>query len=129
MPRKKVGKYRSKYEARVCGKLTKSKVKFEYEPIVLLYTIPARVHKYTPDVVLDNGIIIELKGRLTAYDRKKMAYVIEQNPDLDIRLLFMRNNPINRGSKTTYTDWCEKRGITCAVGDEIPQEWLDERND
>ena len=130
MPRKKkkqsnIWPYRSKYERDVCGDLDARKVKYDYEPTVLLYEVPARMHKYTPDVVLDNGIIVELKGKFTAADRKKMVLVIEQNPDLDIRMLFMRNNTLTKISKTRYTDWCDKRGIKCAVGREIPKEWID----
>lgn len=58
-----------------------------------------------------------------------MSLVIEQNPDLDIRLLFMLNNTLTKQSKTTYTDWCEKRSIKCAVSreGEVPAAWLKEK--
>ena len=55
-----------------------------------------------------------------------MVLVIEQNPKLDIRMLFERDHKISKRSKTRYTEWCEKRGIVCAVGREIPKEWINE---
>lgn len=85
------------------------------------------MHKYTPDVILDNGIIVEIKGRFTTHDRKKMVLVIEQNPELDIRILFERDHTLSKRSKTRYTEWCKKRNIKCAVGREIPKEWIGEK--
>lgn len=57
-----------------------------------------------------------------------MALVIEQNPDKDIRFLFMRDNKIQKTSKMRYSDWCEKRGIKCYVSEDghVPEEWLNE---
>lgn len=105
------------------------KVKYEYETLIIPYTVPEQVHKYKPDFILPNGIIVEAKGRFTPADRKKMSLVIEQNPDLDIRLLFMLDNTLTKHSKTTYSAWCEKRGIKCFVSreGEIPDEWLKEK--
>lgn len=99
---------------------------FQYEPIKLKYTIPETDRTYCPDFVLANGIIVEAKGQFDREMRKKMELVIAQNPDKDIRILFMRDNYINRGSKTRYTDWCKKRNIKCAVSykGEVPDEWL-----
>jgi hypothetical protein len=59
-----------------------------------------------------------------------MAAVIEQNPDLDIRMLFMRNNPITKTSKTKYSDWCDKRGIKyhISANGSVPEEWIAETN-
>jgi hypothetical protein len=76
--------------------------------------------------MLPNGIIVEAKGKLDRLVREKMALVFEQNPDLDIRLLFMRDNKLSKTSKTRYSDWCEKRGIKYAVSEQghIPEEWL-----
>ena len=46
-----------------------------------------------------------------------------------IRLLFMRNNTLSKVSKTTYTDWCEARGIISHVSEDgrLPTEWLNEK--
>ena len=118
-------RYRSKYEQDVCGRLDKAKVPFDYETINIHYEITEQ-RKYIPDVILPNGIIIELKGRFTAKDRKKMLLVIEQHPDLDIRMVFMRcKNKLNKHSRTTYADWCDKHKIKWA-DKYIPDTWIRE---
>lgn len=104
-------------------KLTRrSKIKVEYEPIYLPYVVTAY---YRPDFVVDfpNGrrLIIEAKGWFRREDMVKMRKVKEANPDLDIRMLFQKNN---KATKTmTYVDWCAKYGFPCAVG-KVPKEWL-----
>lgn len=97
-----------------------------YEGEKVKYTVPAKNRNYIPDFRLPNGIYVEAKGKFDREAREKMALVVEQNPDKDIRLLFMRNNKIAKGSKTTYTDWCRARGIASAVSvhGHIPEEWL-----
>ena len=118
-------RYRSKYEQEVCSKLRKDKVKFDYESINLYYEISEQ-RRYLPDIVLPNGIVIELKGRFTAKDRKKMLLVIEQHPHLDIRMVFMRpNNKLNKHSNTTYAQWCDKNNVKWA-DKYIPIEWIKE---
>lgn len=117
---------RSGLEKKVAQYLDDNNVTYGYETVVLHYEVPAEKHKYTPDFILDNGIIIEAKGNFNAQQRKKMSLVIEQNPDLDIRMLFMRDNKISKASKTAYSDWCEKRGIPYAVSANgtVPEDWL-----
>lgn len=88
--------------------------------------VPQTKHIYTPDFLLPNGIYVEAKGNFDRNSRSKMALVIEQHPDKDIRMLFMRNNYISKKSKTKYSDWCEIRNIkyhVSAMGN-IPEEWL-----
>ena len=91
------------------------------------YTIPESVHKYTPDFVLPNGIIIETKGVWDVEDRKKHILIREQHPELDIRFVFSRSKtPIYKGSKTTYASFCEKNGIKFA-DKIIPEAWISEK--
>lgn len=119
--------YRSKFEASIGASLRERGVDERYEAEVLHYMTPCLWHKYTPDWSLGNGIVIEAKGRLTAADRKKMIYVKDANPHLDIRFVFQRaSNPIRKGSKTTYADWAEKNGFKWAEGD-IPTQWIKEK--
>ncbi len=117
---------RSGFEKKIKDDLDSKKIKYGYETEKIPYTVPSSKHFYVPDFCLVNGIYIEGKGKLDAQARKKMLLVIEQNPDKDIRLLFMRNNKIRKGSKTTYTDWAEKHGIPYHVSSrgEVPEEWL-----
>lgn len=119
-------KLRSGYEKKVKASLDKQKAKYGYECETIEYSVPTTKHRYTPDFTLANGIVVEAKGKFDAGARKKMALVIEQNPDRDIRMLFMRDNKITKTSKTKYSDWCEKRGVKWAVSasGEVPEDWV-----
>ena len=115
--------YRSGFELKVSEQLNEAKIAFGYEDTVIPYTKPATKHKYTIDFRLPNGILIEAKGRWTLEDRKKHLLVREQNPELDIRIIFQSpNNKIRKGSKTTYADFCDKHGIQWAAK-EVPESW------
>lgn len=119
--------YRSWLEADVAQDLKRRKLKFDYETERLAFVVPAKTRMYKPDIILFGGdLVVEVKGRWTAHDREKMAYVIEQHPDRDIRILFHKDNTISKNSKTRYSAWCEKRGIKYAIGTAVPQEWIDE---
>lgn len=127
MPRKRKHLHgRNGFEKRIAAYLQQHGIDYKYESEKLNYTIPSSKHKYLPDFKLPNGIYVEAKGIFDRDARKKMSLVIEQHPDKDIRILFMRNNSINKKSKTRYTDWCEERHIKCAVSAEgvVPQEWF-----
>lgn len=118
-------KLKSGFEKKVAAYLEQNKVPFEYETLKVKYVVPTKNRTYNPDFILPNGVIIEAKGKLDRAVREKMALVIEQNPDLDIRMLFMRDNKIAKNSKTRYSDWCKKRGIPYAISESghIPDEW------
>lgn len=122
-------KFRSGFEKKVRASLDSHKAKYTYESETIQYEMPASKHRYTPDFTLGNGIVVEAKGKFDAAARKKMALVIEQNPDRDIRMLFMRDNPITKTSKTRYSDWCEKRNVKYHVSllGEVPEEWIREK--
>ena len=119
--------FRSGLEEKVAEFLTSKGVKFTYETLKVPYVKPETKHIYTPDFILDNGIIIETKGRWLLDDRKKHILIRKQRPDLDIRILFQNANAkISKGSKTSYADFCEKHGIPYAHR-EIPVAWLKEK--
>lgn len=121
-----VVEYRSKYEASIAKNSPKD---VKYESVKLKWTPPVKVRTYTPDWVLPNGIIVESKGRFLSADRTKMVEVIKQNPDRDIRMLFMNASvKLSKKSKTTYGDWCDKNNIKWAEGDKMPTAWLNEKN-
>jgi hypothetical protein len=118
--------FRSGLEERIAQELTELGVGYTYEEEVIEYLKPARVSKYTPDFVLENGIIIETKGRFLTADRQKHLLVKKQHPDKDIRFVFSRSKTkISKQSKTTYADWCEKNGFLYADLT-IPEQWLKE---
>lgn len=123
--------WRSGLEERVADSLSARRVLFEYETETLEYLVPAVVRRYTPDFIVHTKsgkvIYVETKGRWTREDRAKMAIVIQQHPDKDIRMVFQNpNTKIAKGSKTTYAAWCEKHlGVPWAKGD-IPDAWIEE---
>lgn len=115
-----VGIYRSGFEETVTNNLRSNNIEHEYETIKLKYIIPSTNHTYTPDVILKNGIICELKGYMDASVRKKMLLVISQNPELDIRLVFMNpRTKITKKSKTDYSMWATKNNIKWGVQTDI----------
>lgn len=117
---------RSGLEKKTAQYLDSKKVEYGYESEKLKYIVPAKQHSYTPDFILPNGVIVEVKGRFDAASRTKMIHVIEQNPDRDIRLLFSVDNKINKSSKTRYSDWCSRRNIVYCISADgvVPDDWL-----
>lgn len=121
--------YRSGLEVSVARDLEKTDVPFEYEQHRIHFTHPARRAFYTPDYVLENGIVVETKGRFTVQDRAKHLIIKEQYPDLDLRFVFSNsNNRISKASKTTYAMWCRKHGFMYA-DKLIPDDWKKEQPD
>ena len=76
-------KYRSKLEARCAQILKENNISFEYEPLKIEY-IPKfeyygekyRAAFYTPDFIIDNKYILEIKGFLTDTYRYKKKLVL-----------------------------------------------------
>ena len=126
---KKTSSYRSGLEESVCNDLKKRNVKFTYESRVITFLKPQKVQKYTPDVILFNGIIIEIKGHFKRVDRQKHFFIKEHYPELDIRFLFGNSkNKIYKGSKTTYADWCTKNNFLYC-DKQIPKDWINGRTE
>ena len=120
--KKKTSRLRSKLEDRVDELLTNLGVIYEYETTKIAYQIS---HHYCPDFVLANGIILECKGYWDSEDRRKIKTVCEQNPQVDIRMVFQSPyNTISKKSKTTYAQWCDKHDIPWCAFHEIPIDWL-----
>jgi Phage endonuclease I len=99
----------------------------EYEPDKIKYVVE---HSYTPDFKIGPNTYIETKGRFLAQDRAKHLYIKEQHPEVTIHFLFGNaQNKLNRASKTSYADWCEKYGFSYAdFADGIPQHWFNKKN-
>lgn len=121
--------FRSAAEAELAKELDSwgPDLEWAYEDDTFTYNV-VLTRKYTLDfrvTPLDTNQVfyVEYKGRLTLEDRKKLLRVKEQYPDLDLRLVFQRNQPIRKGSKTTYEDWAIKHGFPVAIG-RIPKEWI-----
>ncbi|ADX87517.1 endonuclease [Vibrio phage JSF24] len=120
--------YRSGLEDNIAKQLEAKGLPVSFESHFLNYIKPQTSHKYTPDFILPNGIIIESKGLFDVEDRKKHLLIKEQYPDLEIRFVFSRSaTKLYKGSKTTYADWCIKYGFKFA-DKLIPVEWLREKS-
>ena len=117
--------FRSKFEAQIYNSARSSRKTLDFEPkdAIIDYTIAFR---YQPDFVLPvNGIVIEAKGRLDVWDRRKMVAVKKARPDLDIRFVFQNGrNRLSRHGKS-YGEWAESQGFKWAEGC-IPLEWWKE---
>ena len=118
--------YRSGLEEIIAKQIKKSKHELRYETIKIKW-VDFAIRSYTPDFVLDNGIIIEAKGFWTTFDRRKHLEIQRQHPNLDIRLVFENSDrKIIKGSATSYGKWCEKKKIVFC-NRVIPQTWLTEK--
>ena len=133
-----MNKYRSKYEANIAKDLKARRIKFEYETVKIPYYLSKKgrcsfcssgvvfVHKvYTPDFII-GSLIIEAKGRFVSSDRTKMLAAKEANPNLDIRMLFMRDQWCTKKKRKRYSDWCNDHNIPFAFGTALPKSWLRE---
>ena len=129
-------KSRSGFEQKIKTDLDQRGIKYGYETIKLKYTkiccgecgAVVQHGTYTPDFIIDRQsgvpLIVEGKGYFDSPDRTKMLSVKRDNPTADIRFLFVRDNPIRKGSKTKYSDWCNKHGFLYDFGVEVPKGWL-----
>lgn len=123
--------YKSQFEvdtAKELYRLSRKKGGFPFEFGYELDEIPYVLeNNYNPDfkIVKENGetLYIEVKGFFDRDDRRKMLAVKAQHPKIRICILFLRNNKLDKRSKTTYTEWAQKNGFEFAVG-EIPVEWV-----
>lgn len=116
--------YRSGLEEKIAAQIEAANNTVRWEEMKVPYVVPESSHKYTPDFVLDNGIIIEGKGLFEPSDRHKHLLIKRQIPELDIRFIFSRSaSAIYKGSPTTYADWCRKFGFIYA-DKIIPPRWF-----
>lgn len=117
---------RSHFEDTISKQLESLKNVETYEQYQIEYIKPESKHIYTPDFILDNGIIIEAKGLFQREDRMKHLMIKQQYPNLDIRFVFQNpKTKLYKGSKTTYADWATKNGFQHA-SKTIPESWFHE---
>lgn len=111
---------RSGWERTLDTQLKRAKVRYSYESERIPYVIN---HTYLPDFSLANGIRIEAKGYFRPGDTAKYKAVKAQNPDLDLRFVFMDGDKKISRQKNTHGQWCDRNGFKWASGS-IPKEWL-----
>ena len=130
--------YRSAFEHDIAKDLKARGIEFNYETETCTYELKlsggrcqecgskrvGRVHKYTPDFVLPNGIRVEAKGRLCSRDRTKLRSIWEQKRCPGLHLLFQADNWTTNLHKQRYSSWAKQVGIPYAVGKTIPDSWV-----
>lgn len=117
--------FRSGLEQDNARHLDAHKISYQYEKLKVPFVAKPRM--YTPDFQLDNGIIIETKGRFIPSDRTKHLLIQKQHPELDIRFVFSHSGQrLSKVSSQTYGGWCDKHGFLYADG-LIPFQWMKER--
>ena len=119
-------RYRSGLEKTVAAFLKDNQTRVRYEVLKIEWE-DLRYRTYTPDFILDNGIIIETKGIFDSEDRRKHMEVRKQHPELDIRFVFSNSMAkLYKGSKSRYYNWCDKNEFLWAHR-VIPEAWLKEK--
>lgn len=122
-------KFKSEFEKKAFKALQKyGKVTYEGERLGYVVN-----RNYLPDFVVEfqrpeapdttSRIYIETKGYFSPADRAKMLAVKKAHPEKDIRLIFLANNKLHKGTETRYADWAEKNGFPFAIFS-IPKEWF-----
>ena len=107
----RLGDFRSEFERDVATQL--QPFGFDYEPYQVPYIIE---RKYTPDFVYERGnksYLIECKGYFRAGDTQKYRSVAKSIPDNQelIFVLMKPNQRVNKATKNTMAQWCEKNNI------------------
>ena len=121
--------FRSKSEEKIYNLLKEKNIPCEYEKGKIEYEWLEN-KTYVPDFfLLNNGIILEVKGRFVLEDRKKHLFIRKQKPELDIRFIF--DNPkakLYKGGKMTNGSWCDKYKFKySSLREGVPEEWINER--
>jgi hypothetical protein len=124
---KKTGEFASKLESTMWKQVKKMLPKghkLSYETKKLPYVLEKN---YVPDFVISRPdgslVFLEVKGYFRPSDRTKLLAVKRVNSDLDIRLVFDKDNKIHAKSNTTYSQWCERNGFKYCFR-EIPKSWF-----
>lgn len=107
---------RNDFEKKISRQLKKRKIPFENETERIPYTLTG---VYIPDFILYKGLVkiyVECKGHFRREDKRKLAAVVKQHPEIDLRIVFYRLDKQN-------IRWAEKHKIHWSVGS-IPNEWL-----
>src|SRR5690554_3445726 len=96
----RTGEYRSPLEKQVVETIPEG-IEVTYEPHKLQYSID---YEYTPDFFIgvpgSHSFYVEVKGWFKYEDKRKMLAVKQQNPGVDIRMVFRDNNKKD-------VRWCE----------------------
>lgn len=115
--------FKSGFERSFEANLRSRGIKFHYESHKVPYILE---RTYNPDFeIIDHGFFIETKGLLDRDSKAKMVAVKKQNPDLDIRFVFMKADKRIPGTKQTHAEWADRNGFPWAEST-APEEWFEQ---
>lgn len=115
--------YKSGFERSFEANLRSRGIKFRYESIKVPYVLE---RTYNPDFeMVDYAFLIETKGLLDRDSKAKMIAVKKQNPDLDVRFVFMKADKRIPGTKETHGAWASRNGFLWAEST-APEEWFEQ---
>jgi hypothetical protein len=96
-------------------------VYWEYEQRKYNLVIP---RSYTPDFVLGNGVVLEVKGYFDQEDRRLIKLFKEQHPDVDIRMVLQKpHQKLTKSGRMTYATWCDRYNVPWCEGPCLPRDW------
>ena len=120
---------RGSFEPKVIEDLNNRDKSYTYEAMTIKYDLVGL--KYTPDLVLSSGVIVELKGRFMRKDQKKMLAVRNSHPELDIRFVFQKlkasiDGAAKRkdGTRMTCEEWAKRYNFKYAELI-VPEQWFE----
>lgn len=115
--------FKSGFERSFEANLRSRGLKFRYESTEVPYVLSRTYH---PDFeMVDHRFFIETKGLLDRDSKAKMVAVKKQNPDLDIRFVFMKADKRIPGTKQTHAEWADRNGFPWAEST-APEEWFEQ---
>lgn len=123
---------RSQFERTLAKELNRLKIRYEYEAYEFEYYDPITyqnricancgsmdlfsLRTYTPDFYLPKyNLFLEAKGKWTAQGRRQFKAVIDQHPNENFHIIFMRDNKLSRNSKYRYSTYCDKYNINYSI--------------
>jgi hypothetical protein len=113
--------FRSGFEGQVADDLSNNGVYWEYEQRKYNLVIP---RSYTPDFVLGNGVVLEVKGYFDQEDRRLIKLFKEQHSDVDIRMVLQKpHQKLTKSGRMTYATWCDRYNVPWCEGPSIPKDW------
>ena len=113
--------FRSGFEGQVADNRSNNGVYWEYEQRKYNLVIP---RSYTPDFVLGNGVVLEVKGYFDQEDRRLIKLFKEQHSDVDIRMVLQKpHQKLTKSGRMTYATWCDRYNVPWCEGPSIPKDW------
>ena len=120
--------YRSGFEEDVAAKL--QPCGFTYEPHQIDYTVH---RKYTPDFYASSGVLVEVKGFFRHGDTQKYKAIRDSLDSAEelVFVLMKPNQKVNKATKLTMSQWCDKEGLLWYTLDNIEEliAYADSRGD